>query len=103
MIKASLLYPNREGARFDFTYWTQKHLPFIRQSLGAALNGLTAEKGLAGGPATPPPYIASGHLSFASLEAMQDAYVPHAAAIQADIKNFTDLQPVMIISQILIG
>ena len=37
MIKASLLYPNRDGARFDFTYWTEKHLPFIKQSLGTAL------------------------------------------------------------------
>lgn len=102
MIKASLLYPSHEEARFDFTYWTEKHLPFVRRSLGAALKGLTAEKGLAGGPATPPPYIASGHLFFASLEAMQDAYAPHAAAIQADIKNFTDLQPVMIISEVLV-
>ncbi|HEY1325278.1 MAG TPA: EthD family reductase [Streptosporangiaceae bacterium] len=103
MIKASLLYPNREGASFDFTYWTENHLPFIKQSLGTALQGLTAEKGLAGGPGMPPPYIASGHLFFESPEAMQEAYAPHAAAIQADIRNFTDQQPVMIISQILAG
>lgn len=102
MIKASLLYPNAEGASFDFTYWTESHLPFIRRSLSPALRGLTADRGLAGAPGTPPPYIASGHLFFESVEALEQAYAPHAAAIAADIKNFTDVQPVMIVSEILV-
>ncbi|MCZ0984735.1 EthD family reductase [Streptomyces diastatochromogenes] len=104
MIKASLMYPYAEGARFDFEYYTDKHLPFVKASLGPALKGLTAEKGLVGGtPDTPPPFIVCGHLYFESVEAMQEAYAPHAAAIRADIRNFTDLEPVMMISDVLIG
>ncbi|MGI5458337.1 EthD family reductase [Streptomyces sp. CA-249302] len=104
MIKASVLYPYAEGARFDFGYYTDKHLPFVRESLSPALRSLAAEKGLAGGaPDTPPPFIVSGHLYFESVEAMQEAYAPHAAAIRADIRNFTDLEPLMMISEVLVG
>ncbi len=102
MIKASLLYPNTEGARFDYSYYLDNHLPMVKARLGTALKRLCVERGLYGAPGTSAPYIALGHLYFNSVEAMSEAYAPHAREILGDIPNFTDLQPMMIICEVLI-
>jgi uncharacterized protein (TIGR02118 family) len=58
-------------------------------------------------PDTPPPFIGCGHLYFESVEATQEAHTPHTAAIRTDIcidiRNVTDLEPVMMISEVPIG
>ena len=54
-------------------------------------------------PGAEPVYVASGRLLFERVEAMQEAYGPHIAAIQEDIKNFTDITPVMVLDEVLIG
>lgn len=102
MIKASLLYANTDGARFDYTYYLNSHLPMVRARLGAALKRLCVERGLFGAPGAPAPYIALGHLYFDSVEAMSEAYAPHAQEILDDLPNFTDLQPLMLVSEVLI-
>ena len=42
------------------------------------------------------------HFFSDSVEAFQAAFGPHAAEILADIANYTDLQPVMQISEVVI-
>jgi uncharacterized protein (TIGR02118 family) len=64
---------------------------------------VAVEQGLAGAaPGTPAPFIAMGHLYFDSLETLQTAFETHAAEIMADIPNYTDIAPVMQISEIKI-
>jgi uncharacterized protein (TIGR02118 family) len=41
------------------------------------------------------------HLLFDSLEAFQGAFGPHAEAIMGDIPNYTDLEPVIQISEVI--
>jgi uncharacterized protein (TIGR02118 family) len=101
MIKVSVLYPNSAGSRFDMDYYLQKHIPMVRTKLGPALKAAAVEKGLSGGaPGTPPTYIAIGHLLFDSVEAFQGAFGPHAEAIAADVPNYTNVQPVIQISEV---
>lgn len=101
MIKASVLYPNTEGKKFNTEYYFNKHLPMIRQKLGTALKNVTADVGLGGAtPGSPPTYIVMGHLYFDSLEAFQSAFVLHGQALMADIPNFTDIQPTVQISEV---
>lgn len=102
MIKASLLYPNTAGARFDYAYYLDNHLPMVKARLGVALKRLAVERGLSGAPGMPAPYVALGHLYFESVEAMAQAYTPHAQEILGDIPHFTDLQPVMVVAEVLI-
>ncbi len=101
MIVVSVLYPNGPKARFDIDYYTRTHMPMVQQRLGAPLRRMAVEHGLAGGaPDSPPPFLASGHLYFDSLEAFQGAFAPHAAAIMADIPNYTNTQPVIQIAEL---
>ena len=101
MIKVSVFYPNNEGAKFDIDYYCNKHIPMVRQKLGAACKTAAVEHGIAGPtPGSRPAFIALGHLYFDSVEAFQTAFGPHAEAIMADIPNYTDIQPTIQISDV---
>ncbi|MWV18352.1 EthD family reductase [Pseudomonas sp. L-22-4S-12] len=101
MIKVSVLYPNHSGVQFDFGYYCGPHMLLVRECLGEACQGIAVDQGLAGGePGRPAPYVAVGHLFFASLEAFQRSFAPHAERIMADLANFTDAQPLVQISEV---
>jgi uncharacterized protein (TIGR02118 family) len=101
MIKVSVFYPTRENAKFDMDYYCKSHMPMVQEKLGSACKRMAVEQGVAGGaPGTPPTYAAMGHLYFDSLLQFQSAFAPHASAIMADIPNYTDIQPVIQISEV---
>lgn len=101
MIKVSVLYPRSGDASFDMNYYVTKHMPMVRQKLGAACKGVSVEQGIAGGaPGTPPSFIALGHLLFDNADAFQKAFAPHAKEIMADIPNYTKIEPLIQISEV---
>lgn len=103
MIIVSVLYPNGREAKFDQDYYCRVHMPMVQKRLGAPLRRIAVEHGLAGGvPGAPPPFLASGHLYFDSLEAFQGAFAAHAEAIMADVPKYTNTQPVIQISEVRI-
>ncbi|GAA4335598.1 EthD family reductase [Variovorax defluvii] len=104
MIKVSVMYPNTPGARFDHDYYRDKHMPMLQNRMGDACKSYTIDKGLAGGmPGEPPTYIASCHIFCDSVEAFQAAFGPHAKEILGDVRNYTDLKPLMQISEVVVG
>lgn len=103
MIKVSVIYPNSEGKSFDIKYYTDKHLPFVADLLGEALKGATVEKGLGGAePGSIAPYAAMGNMYFNSLKDFQNAFGPNAEKIMGDLPNFTDIKPVIQISEVML-
>jgi uncharacterized protein (TIGR02118 family) len=101
MIKGSVLYPNDAGNTFNIDYYCEKHMPMVRQKVGAACKRVEVEHGLAGGtPGSKPAYVAIGHLYFDSVPAFQAAFGPHAKEIMSDVPNYTNLQPVIQISEV---
>ena len=101
MIKVSVLYPNQAGTRFDMAYYCTKHMPMVRQLLGAALKSMAIDEGIGGmAPGSAAPYAAAGHLCFDSVAAFQEAFAPHSAQILGDIPNYTDTQPTIQISNV---
>ena len=103
MIKVSVMYPNQTGARFDHTYYRDKHMPLVKERMGDGCLYYTVDKGLAGGaPGTPPTYIGMCHIFAESVESFQAAFGPHAKEILADIANYTDLSPVMQFSEVVV-
>jgi len=101
MIKVTVVYPNNPGSRFDIAYYCKTHIPLVQRLLGTALKGVAVEQGIAGGtPGSPAPYLAIGQLQFDSVEAFQASFGPHAQKIMADIPNYTNVQPVIQISEV---
>jgi len=101
VIKLTVLYANKDGGRFDMDYYCKKHFPMVQAKLGAALKGVAIEQGISGGaPGSRPAYAAIGHLYFDSVDSYQKAFGPHAAAIMADIPNYTNVEPTVLVSEV---
>jgi uncharacterized protein (TIGR02118 family) len=104
MIKVSVMYPNVAGARFDHEYYAQKHMPMVKKKMGDSCKSYTVDKGIAGGvPGTTATYVGMCHIYCDSVEAFQAGFGPHANEIMGDIKNYTDLTPVIQISEVVVG
>lgn len=104
MIKMSVLYPHSSEARFDHDYYRDHHMPLAQRLLGEACLFYEIDKGLGGGePGSPPAYVAMCHIYCPSLEAFQAGIARHGAAIQADIVNYTDVTPVVVISEAVVA
>ncbi|HEV2115312.1 MAG TPA: EthD family reductase [Terriglobales bacterium] len=101
MVKVSVFYPNRKGARFDIEYYCNRHMPLVQRLVGAALKGVAVEQGICGEqPGSPPAHVALGHLLFDSVDAFQKSFGPHAQEIMADIPNYTNIEPTIQISEV---
>src|SRR5215472_14986803 len=103
MIKVTVFYVNNERSRSDMGDYCNRHIPMVREKLGQACKGAAVEQGVSGAaPGSRPAFIAMGHLYFESAAEFQTAFDPHAAAIMADIPNYTDIQPTIQISEVKI-
>lgn len=109
MIKVNVMYPYTEGARFDHTYYRDRHMPMVKARLGSACAYYTVEKGLAGkapgaGKAlgTPPAFVAMCAFICDSAEGYQAAMQEHSAEILGDIANYTDIAPVLQVSEVVV-
>ena len=103
MIKVIALYPGGDGKTFDMDYYINKHLPLAKGLLGDVVKGLTVEKGLAGAaPDSPLPFLAVASVYFDSVEAFQTAYGPHMDALASDVPNYTNIEPITLISEVII-
>ena len=101
MIKVTVLYPNGEGKTFDMDYYSNKHMTLVKTLLGDSVKLISIDKGLASGtPDTPVPYLAIGYLYFDTMSAFQNSMGPASEKLMADIPNFTNIQPVVQISEV---
>jgi uncharacterized protein (TIGR02118 family) len=102
LIKVSILYPFAEGKTFDMEYYETKHMPMVAGFLGSNLVKYTIEKGVASGiPNTPLPFMAIGSFYIKDLAAYQAAIGPNRDAIRSDFPNYTNISPVILVSEII--
>jgi uncharacterized protein (TIGR02118 family) len=101
MIKISVYYAHGEGKTFDIDYYCKQHMSMVRGLLGDACKGIGVDHGLAGvTPGAPPTFVAIGHVLFDSVSDFQAAFGRHEAAIMGDVPNYTNIRPVMQISEV---
>ncbi len=94
MIRMSVLYPATEGATFDHDYYRDRHVPLAVKTWG--LESAEIDRGVNG------PYVAAVHFRFESLEAMTAAMaVEETAHVTADVPNYTTIEAVLQISEIV--
>lgn len=106
MTKISILYPNKPGARFDLPYYTDTHMPLSIKLLSAhpGFRSVSVERGLVGPlPGSPPAYVAMCHFEFDTAESFMAAFLPHAQVLQGDMPNYTDIEPVIQVNEVLIA
>lgn len=102
MIKVTILYPNAEGKTFDMDYYANKHMPMVVGLFGDPCKGYEIDKGIAAGrPGETLPYLAIGYFFFEKLSEYEQAFGANAEKILGDIPNYTNVQPVVLISEVV--
>lgn len=104
MIKISILYPNT--GKFDMDYYLYKHMPrsIALLSTGKGYRGVSVERGLDGAsPGSAPSYIAMCHYLFDTADDFMAAFMPHAAELQGDMPNYTDIETIIQVSEVAIN
>ena len=99
-IALQVMYPITESTSFDFDYYFGTHMPLVGKHMGAYIANTLVTKGLASGPNTPPGHYAIATMVFADQAAM-DGAMAQAGPVLADIPNFTDTQPQMLIGEVM--
>jgi len=102
MFKVTILYPNGSGKTFDMDYYSRKHMPLVAALLGDSLKRYEIDKGISGRTSNDSiPFLAIGYLYFDRLSAYQQSFKQHAERIRNDIPNYTNIQPVIQISEVI--
>src|SRR4051812_33745258 len=103
MVMISIMYPNRDGSTFDQEFYINTHMPMSieRLSTHAGFKGVSVVRGMGDGrPGSEPAYVAMCQYLFDSLEDFLTAFNPHAAFLQGDMVNYTDIEPIIQISAV---
>ncbi len=96
MITLAILYPKTDDSHFDMDYYTTKHMPMLAESLGAACHGWGASAVTSG------KYACMGWAMIESAEALGAAMTEHGAKIMDDVANYTNVQPELIVGDVVV-
>ena len=101
MFKVEILYPNGEDKTFDMDYYEKKHMPMVASFLGENLKFYEIDKGIAGRTSTDKvPFVAIGYFYISDVAEYNKAIGQNIDAIINDFNNYTNIQPVIQISEI---
>ncbi|HVC61545.1 MAG TPA: EthD family reductase [Acetobacteraceae bacterium] len=103
MIVVSVMYPATADARFDMDYYLKTHVPMVGarcQPFGLSDAKVLRGAGAPGGAAAA--YSVIALLTFGSAQEFQRAMEQHGKEIMGDVPKFTNIQPVIQISDVLV-
>src|SRR5712691_6040642 len=102
MIQLSIIYPKKENAKFDWDYYLNIHIPLSIKLHGGALKGVSIVKELDTGiEDLPASYTALTSMLFESVNSFFEAFAPHSEILREDMKNYTDIEPIIQFSEIV--
>jgi uncharacterized protein (TIGR02118 family) len=94
----TVAYPNQSGAKFDFDYYMQKHIPMVASLLGTSIE---VSKGIGTPTGEPVASLCVARIHIRSIEEFSAAMAKHGAQIIGDIPNYTNIQPTLQIDEAL--
>ena len=103
MTKISILYPYSERSRFDMNYYLEIHMPqsIDRLSIAPGFHSVSVERGLSlTTPGSAPAYVAMCQYVFESAQHFLDAFMPQAEFLQSDMPNYTNITPIIQVSEV---
>jgi uncharacterized protein (TIGR02118 family) len=97
----TITYAGDADARFDYDYYATKHMPMVAEYIGDDVVKWEVSKGIASGMGGPAPYRSIGQFWLSSLSGMKAAFKENGATIMGDIKNYTDIEAVVQIEELV--
>lgn len=101
MFCVTIAYPKQDDGKFDFDYYSTKHLPMAAGHLGDNVTKAEVRRGLVAADGSTAPFVCITNLWINSVEDFQAALTNHGGEILGDLPNFTNCQPVIQISEVL--
>jgi uncharacterized protein (TIGR02118 family) len=98
MQRVTVIYPNKEGATFNFEYYTRKHVPWVAGLVGKSIE---VRRGISSASGSPAPFVCLATIQVDSIEEFQVVFAKHGAEILADIPNYTNIEPFVQFDEIL--
>ncbi|MFM9951142.1 MAG: EthD family reductase [Saprospiraceae bacterium] len=101
LFKVAILYPNGKEKTFDMDYYEKIHMPMVAGFLGKNLKFYEIDKGIAGRtPTDKVPFVAIGYFYCYDVAKYNEAIAQNRDVIVNDIKKYTNIQPIIQISEI---
>ncbi len=84
-------------------YYCNQCVALVTGLSGNPLKGASIDSGLAGGaPGESAPFRAIANLYFNTMPEFEQSFGPNADKIMSDLSNFTTIQPVVQISEVML-
>ena len=100
MIRVTVSYPRTEGLAFDHDYYQTRHRALIESTMTPhGLVRIEMDRCLTDAAGQPSPTMAAAHLLFADLATFKAAMAAAGKEVTADIRNYTQIAPAIVISE----
>ena len=94
----TVLYPNKDGGRFDFEYYMKKHVPWVAGLLGKSIE---VRRGLASPTGASAHFVCMATINVNSIDEFQPMFAKHGPKILDDLRNFTNIEPMVQFDEVL--
>ena len=102
MQRLTVLYPAKDGEAFNYDYYFNNHHKLVVSRLKTeGLVSYEFDKGVSDPGGGKPPYLAIAYLKFSSADALQKALAKHGAEIIGDVPNYTKIEPIMQVNDVM--
>jgi uncharacterized protein (TIGR02118 family) len=102
MHRLTVLYPAKDGEAFDYDYYFNNHHKLVVSRLKPeGLVSCEFDKGVSDPAGDKAPYLAIAYLKFNSADELQKALAKHGAEIVGDIANYTKIEPIMQVNEMM--
>jgi uncharacterized protein (TIGR02118 family) len=98
MMRCTVFYPNKDGAKFDFDYYLKKHIPLANDVLGGKFE---VSKGLPGADGSAPAFLCVATIKVASPSDFAARNKARGRELGADVTNYTNVTPIIQMEEIL--
>jgi uncharacterized protein (TIGR02118 family) len=102
MYRLTVLYPTMDGEGFNYDYYFGSHHKLVVSRLKPeGMVSCEFDKGVSDPAGDKAPYLAIAHLKFNSAEELQKAIIKHGPEIMGDIPNYTKIEPIMQVNEVM--
>lgn len=105
MVRVGIPHPNKPVGRFDHECYARTHMKLVGERLRSL--GLVSIEACrvasADDKAGTSAYTAMAHLAFRSEAALRASFAKHLEEMSADVSNYTNIEPLMMVTEIAEG
>src|SRR5215467_2188786 len=102
MICTTVVYPNEPDSRFDRSYYLERHMPLVNRRWSPfGLKEAQIIDGRPGLDGSKPACHMMVNLYWDSIESVQRALAETGPEIMGDIPNYTNLQPIIYVGEVV--